>query len=267
MTGLRFLAVRRALGSSISQGSSADAFFRMNATVTVNAAASSSVNATINSPSGRYCAAANEQARSEHREFTRYRYITKPVMCDVSPHCVTELMFSQEFWWDPRTSSLSGTNRMRPLKVSLQYRRAGGARVAAAAHPVSRCRSWKEEDWPTWEPHLSRSTQVPRPRDFWDIAQLLPNKTIWLHGDSITLQMCDAAFCSLMRTGVAPAPLFGLPRQRPLWLRRAEADSTYNFLSTVLPNGARIMCSGIGLFQQGKVEKVLPMVDVAVLNL
>ena len=139
---------------------------------------------------------------------------------------------------DPRTPSLSGTNRMRPLKVSLQYRRAGGARVAAAAHPVSRCRSWKEEDWPTWEPHLSRSTQVPRPRDFWDIAQLLPNKTIWLHGDSITLQMCDAAFCSLMRTGVAPAPLFGLPRQRPLWLRRAEADSTYNFLSTVLPNGA-----------------------------
>ena len=185
------------------------------------------------------CEVANAAARSERPELAQRGYLTKAVMCDVHPFCATETLFSHEFSWTPQ----------RERKV------------------VSRCRSWQTDaDWPTTEPYLSRKTAVPRPRTFWDIMQLLPNRTVWLHGDSIQLQMCDAAICSLMRAGAASEPVFGGSSVMPARLRAALAPSKYNFMTTLLPNGARLLCSGIGIYQRENVEKVLPHVDVAVLN-
>ena len=197
------------------------------------------------------CDAANEQARSERPELARRRLLTRAIMCDASPPCVTEMTFSHEFWW----AAPEERHRRRRGKVD--------TRIA----PRSRCRAWTDDaDWPTKEPHLSRATLTPRARSFWDVLQLLPNRTVWLHGDSIQLQMCDAAICSLMRAGVAPAPVLAPPNRHPPLLRNLSAASGYNFLTTLLPNGARLLCSGIGPYQLDAVERVLPHVDVAVLN-
>ena len=197
------------------------------------------------------CEAANAQARFEHPEYKRGRYLTKAVMCDVTPHCATEAIFSQELWW--RTPS--GNGKLPPSSDGLPVH-----------DPVSRCRTWRNDaDWPTHEPYISRATQQPRVRPFWDLLRLLPNRTVWLHGDSITLQMCNAALCSLMRSGVASTPVLG-GKHSPLWLRKLSADTTYNFMSTLLPNGARLLCSDLGVFQRPNVERVLQHVDVAILN-
>lgn len=195
------------------------------------------------------CLAANEQSRAEHPDWLKRGYITKTIMCDVQPFCATETLFSHEFYWpkgQPGRSKRSASSQAVP----------------------SRCRSWKmDADWPVTEPHLSRTTTVPRPRSFWDIMKLLPNRTVWLHGDSIMLQMCDAALCSLMRAGVAGTPAVLPSTKKPLWVRNLEAATTYNFIvAPTLPNGARLMCSGIGIFQRAPIEKVLPHVDVAMLN-
>lgn len=197
------------------------------------------------------CHAANERSRSEHKDFVARKYITKTILCDVQPFCAAETLFSHEFFW--------------PQK---QLRRGNKRRESPSPSAVSRCRSWKDDaDWPVTEPHLSRATLVPRPRSFWDVMKLLPNRTVWLHGDSITLQMCDAALCSLMRSGVVDAPALLPQKFKPMWLRTLEADTKYNFIAApLLPNGARFMCSGIGVFQRAPVEKILTHVDVAALN-
>ena len=112
------------------------------------------------------------------RHETRQKDLTRTVMCDVTPSCVTELLFAHEFWSAQESTVWA-----------------------------SRCRRWRRDDeWPTFDPHLQRTELSPRARSFWDVVQLLGNRTIWVHGDSITLQMCDAAFCSLMRAGAAPFP-------------------------------------------------------------
>ena len=192
-----------------------------------------------------YCAAANEGARSERGEIQKRKLITKAVLCDTSPPCATEVLFSHELYW-PKNP------KVPPPELAFR----GGR--------PSRCRTWADSDWPTFEPHLSRATTLPRPRGFWDTLQLLPNRTLWLHGDSIQLQMCDAALCSLMRAGVAPEPALQL--SVPHWLRKLSEASGFNFLTSIMPNGARLICSGIGPFQLERVKMVLPHVDVAVLN-
>lgn len=189
------------------------------------------------------CAAANELARSEHGEIVRAKHLTKAVLCDVQPFCATEVLFNHEFYW----------------------KETHGKAKANAPKPVSRCRSWKTDgEWPGPEPHLKRSSA--RTRSFWDVMRLLPNRTLWLHGDSIQLQLCDAALCSLMRAGVASTPVLDGAQTYPLWLRKLSDTSAYNFITTTLPNGARLLCSGIGPFQRAPVEKVLAHVEVAVLN-
>ena len=192
------------------------------------------------------CDAANHAAVSQRVEITRRGYLTKAVLCDVSPPCATETLFNHEFWMQPKNPFAS---RVPPFVLPAS----------------SRCINWKESDWPTFEPHLSRDRAAPRVRTFWDIMRLLPNRTVWFHGDSIQLQLCDAALCSLMRSKVVGAsePVMG---QRPAWLQRI-ADATHlNLFTTLLPNGARFVCSGIGYFERAHVEQVLPHVDVAMLN-
>lgn len=199
--------------------------------VTTSAASDPVVNA---------CVAANEAARSEHVEIMRGKLLTKALLCDVKPFCATEVLFNHEFWWEAPT---------------LPHVRA----------MTSRCRTWqRDSDWPMTEPHLTRGSA--RARSFWDSMRLLANKTLWLHGDSIQLQMCDAALCSLMRSGVAPTPVLGDPSYHPEWISNLSARSGFNFVTTVLPNGARLLCSGLGTFQREQVEMVLPHVHVAVLN-
>jgi len=109
-------------------------------------------------------------------------------LCDTSPPCATEVLFSHEFYWPANPE-------VPPPELAFRRGR------------PSRCRTRADSDWTTVEPHVSRETTLPRPRGFWDTMQLLPNRTVWLHGDSIQLQMCDAALCSLMRAGVAPEPV------------------------------------------------------------
>ena len=132
----------------------------------------------------RSCEQVQRDFRSEHPDLDRRGHVTRAVMCDVDPPCVTELLFADEFYRDE----------------------------SAAAQP-SRCRDWKRDsDWPTWEPHLRRHTVRPRARAFWDIMRLVPNRTVWVHGDSIQLQLCDAAMCSLMRAGVTDFGITTRPR-------------------------------------------------------
>ena len=183
----------------------------------------------------RSCEQVQLDFRSEHPALDRRGHMTRAVMCDVDPPCVTELLFADEFYRDE----------------------------SAAAQP-SRCRDWKRDsDWPTWEPHLRRHTVRPRARAFWDIMRLVPNRTVWLHGDSIQLQLCDAAMCSLMRDGVAPR---SAEQSGPSWLSEAALRSDLSFRSMLLPNGARLLCSGIGPFRPSQVAPVLSHVDVAMFN-
>jgi hypothetical protein len=178
------------------------------------------------------CEQSQQAFRRENPHLDRRKVITRAAMCDVDPPCVTELLFHSDIY------------ATRP----------GG---------LSRCRSWHtDDDWPTREPHLHREALRPRARGFWSVLQLLPNRTVWVHGDSIQEQLCDAAMCSLMRDGVAPWPLLSAPD----WLAPVARSTQYAFRSVLLPNGARLLCSAIGLFQQEQVSRVLKHVDVAVLN-
>ena len=112
------------------------------------------------------CEAANELARLEHPEFAARHYLTKAVLCDVQPACATETLFSHEFSWLP-------AQLRRPSTQSAW---------------ISRCRTWRDDaEWPAREPHLSRASVYPRARSFWEVLQLLPNRTVWMHGDSIQL--------------------------------------------------------------------------------
>eukprot|EP00965_Chrysotila_dentata_P215498 6188809-Pleurochrysis_carterae.AAC.2 len=141
------------------------------------------------------------------------REVTRAVMCDTQPPCLTELLFTHEFW--------SGSSETR-----------------------SRCRSRKyDSDWPTVEPHVNRRKQRPRPRSFWETMRLLPNKTLWLHGDSVQTQLCDAALCSLLRADALPWPAL----HRPQWLQALELESGLSMrLTQRMPNGAALLCSAFG---------------------
>jgi hypothetical protein len=190
------------------------------------------------------CHAAQAGFLSESPQIVRKKELTRAVLCDAAPTCVANALFEHEIFWHA-SASFDG-------------------RVAQ-----SRCRTWtRDADWPTLEPHLSRSAHGPAAARAFEEA-LPPNRTVWLHGDSIQLQLCNAAFCSLMRTGVAPTPAFDAAAM-PSWLRALEVATGYAFTFMELRNGARLMCSGIGLYQQARVEQVLyhpdARVDVAVLN-
>jgi len=150
------------------------------------------------------CRAANRAFRRENPHLERQHLLTRGAMCDLTPPCVTDMLFQHEFYWG-RHASMAGP----PIPPGTLTPRADWR---------SRCRTWtRDEDWPTVEPHLSRKGASARrraPHDFWDAMALLPNRTVWLHGDSIQLQVCNAAFCSLMRTGSAPYPVFS-PAAKP----------------------------------------------------
>mmetsp|Transcript_41488 Transcript_41488/g.86879 ORF Transcript_41488/g.86879 Transcript_41488/m.86879 type:complete len:359 (+) Transcript_41488:186-1262(+) len=178
------------------------------------------------------CEVDNTAWRTEARMLQR-REVTRAVMCDTQPPCLTELLFTHEFW--------SGSSETR-----------------------SRCRSRKyDSDWPTVEPHVNRRKQRPRPRSFWETMRLLPNKTLWLHGDSVQTQLCDAALCSLLRADALPWPAL----HRPQWLQALELESGLSMrLTQRMPNGAALLCSAFGPHKTEQVDAVLPHVDAVVMN-
>ena len=108
------------------------------------------------------CEALNAQRNIDAHQQDK---MTRAIMCDTQPAaCATEMLFVHEFYWDEKRAE-----------------RAGGAK----------CRLWKRDlDWPTLEPVLSRG-DLPRPEGILQLLQLLPNKTVWFHGDSITTQSCS----------------------------------------------------------------------------
>ena len=183
------------------------------------------------------CEAANLRFRRENPSIEKRGLITRAIMCDVTPSCVTELLFSHTFHLKPDNP------------------------VSAA----SICRRWRRDDsWPTADPHLQRSALKRRVRSFWEVLRLLPNRTVWIHGDSVMLQLCNAALCSLMREGVGTWPLDTVATS-PV-LRRLHNRTAYNMHSTRLPNGATLLCSAIGVYQPAQVAVMLRSVDVAILN-
>ena len=108
--------------------------------------------------SGAACEALNKQRNIDtHRQWQ----VTKAVLCDTQPAaCVTEMLFAHEFYW---------------------------SESEASKHGGIKCANWRRDDqWPTTEPHLSRP---PALGGLWEeVLSLLPNRTLWLHGDSIMTQ-------------------------------------------------------------------------------
>ncbi|KAL3925551.1 MAG: hypothetical protein SGPRY_003620 [Prymnesium sp.] len=177
------------------------------------------------------CEAANDVYRRSNPSLDKRGLLTRAIMCNTSIPCATELLFSASFF----DSSLPS--------LCQQYRH--------------------DSQWPTWDPHLRRS-QVRGTLGFWEVMAQLPNRTVWLHGDSVMLQFCDAALCSLIRHHFASLPVrtpSSSRRLRSLW--RATG---LQFVSTSLPNGATLLCSGLGTYEQAMIKAVLPHVDVAMLN-
>ncbi|KAL1515228.1 hypothetical protein AB1Y20_001863 [Prymnesium parvum] len=176
------------------------------------------------------CLAEDAAFRKQTPSIARQRLLTHALICNSTPPCATELLFQSSFF----------------------------------SREASRCTAWRrDEDWPTWEPHV-RPADLPARRGFWEVLRLLPNRTVWLHGDSVQLQLCDAAICSLFRRAVARAPLLTAATS-PL-LAELAAASGLNFVGLALPNGAALLCSGVGLFAPLAVAPVLRRVDVALLN-
>ena len=118
------------------------------------------------------------------------------------------------------------------------------------------------------EPFLTRSHGLG---GIWEsVLSRMPNRTLWLHGDSITTQVCEAAYCSLVRSRVV--------RQPPLCTSGARHPSTppchdvdrlsrslgMQLRAAVLPNGARLLCSAVGVLERQKVAAVLSRADVSV---
>ena len=136
-------------------------------------------------PTGAYthtqCEALNRQRNVDLHQQDR---VTQAIMCGTQPAaCATEMLYAHEFYWDRH-------------------------RAASSALGAAKCHLWRrDEDWPTVEPLLSRS-DLPTPEGLLQLLRLLPNKTVWFHGDSITTQLCEAAFCSLMRDGAVQQPPF-----------------------------------------------------------
>ena len=195
---------------------------------------------------GDQCLELNRKRNIEAHQQDR---LTKAIMCDTQPAaCVTEMLFQHELYWNEPTAQ-----------------QAGGAK----------CRKWRlDVDWPTQEPRLSRQ-DTPTPEGIWQLLRLLPNKTVWFHGDSITTQLCEASFCSLMREGLLEQqpPLCTVanrhPRMPPCEDLRALELATQPRMqvrAAVLPNGARLMCSAVGVFEPDNIRRLLPHADLAMFN-
>ena len=187
------------------------------------------------------CAALNHQRLIDTH---RTHQVTKSVMCDTRPAaCVSEFLFAHEFYWSEKDAE-----------------KRGGVK----------CRKWGHDGWPTREPHVR--PEAPRDDGLWPLLQLLPNKTLWLHGDSITTQLCEASICSLLRAGVAPQPPFCAgPNRHPSTaactdVEALERASKMQLRAVRLPNGARLLCSAVGVFEPDKVAQVLEIADVAMFN-
>lgn len=186
------------------------------------------------------CEAMNRQRNVDTR---RTNQVTKAVLCETEPApCVSEFLFSHEFYW----------SAARAAKM-------GGAK----------CARWKrDEDWPTSEPHLARPAGLG---GVWEsVLTSLPNRTLWLHGDSITTQVCEAAICSLLRSAVVPQPplctgLDRAPSTPPCHELDELAKSTGMQMRAIrLPNGAKLLCSAVGVLEREKVAAVLAKADVSV---
>ena len=186
------------------------------------------------------CEAANDAFRNETHHRLRGK-VTRAVMCDTSPPCVTELLFEHEFWIKPG--------------------RRGGSRMAVA---TQRCRNWQRDgDWPTTDPHVTRQ---PHFKGIWSVLRLLPNRTVWIHGDSLQLQLHSAALCSLLRDGKVATASALSGRGRPAWVNALSATSGLNLFHTELVNGVRLLGSGLGKYEPRGVEQVLAHTDVAIFN-
>lgn len=105
------------------------------------------------------------------------------------------MLYAHEFYWDrrrARASTLGGS------KCHVCHRGARTLNYHVAESPTRpathtcgpyRGQLWRrDEDWPTVEPLLSR-TDTPTPEGLLALLRLLPNKTVWFHGDSITTQV------------------------------------------------------------------------------
>lgn len=191
------------------------------------------------------CDALNKQRNIDAHQADR---LTQAIMCDTQPAaCSTEMLFVHEFYWD----------ELRALKSDPRG---------------SKCHRWKRDaDWPTIEPILSR-TDSPTPESILQLLTLLPNKTVWFHGDSITTQLCEASICSLMREGaVHQPPLCTVRPRHPLTpgcddLTRLEKEVGMQLRAAALPNGARLLCSAVGVYEPEKIATILPHADVALFN-
>ena len=190
------------------------------------------------------CEALNKQRNIDTH---RTNQVTKAVLCDTSPAaCVSEFLFSHEFYWSASRAA-----------------RIGGIK----------CARWtRDEDWPTDEPHLSRPAGLGV---VWEsVLRSLPNRTLWLHGDSIMTQVCEAAICSLLRSGVVPTPPLCTGNTRhPTTSHCSDVDALSQAIGMQLralrlPNGARLVCSAVGVFEREKIAAVLTRLNphVAVVN-
>ena len=203
------------------------------------------------SPTGKFTNAECEQlARQRNIDTRRQHHITRAVLCDTQPAaCVTEMLFAHEFYW---------------------------TEAQAAAKGGIKCAKWARDDqWPTVDPHLTRSPDLG---GLWEeVLTLMPNRTLWLHGDSITTQVCEASFCSLARSAVVPQPMLcsGPPSGRhPSTVPCPEVDAVganigMQLRAVRLPNGAKVVCSAVGVLERDKIATVLrglPDIGVAVLN-
>ena len=173
--------------------------------------------------------------------------VTRAVLCDTQPAaCVTEMLFSHEFYWSEKQ---------------------------AAANGGIKCAKWRrDEDWPTTDPHLLRSPDLG---GLWEeVLQHMPNRTLWLHGDSIMTQVCEASICSLFRSGVVAQPPLCTHGRHPRTPACSEVDALGKDLgmqmrAVRLPNGAKLLCSAVGVLERDKIAAVLqrlPDLSVAMLN-
>ena len=190
------------------------------------------------------CEALNTQRNIDtHRQWQ----VTKAVLCDTEPAaCVSEFLFAHEFYWSERE---------------------------AAAKGGIKCAKWRrDEQWPTIEPHLSRPSGLG---GLWEeVLQLMPNRTLWLHGDSIMTQVCEASLCSLFRSGAVPQPPLCTNGRNPSTQPCGRVDEVgrsvgMQIRGVRLPNGAQLLCSAVGVLEREKIATVLqrlPEIGVAVIN-
>ena len=185
--------------------------------------------------------------RQRNIETHRQNQVTRAILCDTSPaSCVSEFLFAHELYWSEQKA-----------------RESGGIK----------CAKWaRGEDWPTREPHLRRSPELG---GLWEsVLSKLPNRTVWLHGDSIMTQVCEAALCSLVRSKVVPQPpLCTSGLRHPSTKRCNDVDAVSQSIGMQirgvrLPNGARLLCSAVGVLERDKIAAVLSKlaISVAVFN-